>query len=72
MIISVKWNNKNSTFKIGEYTFNNYFLVATKVEKYTLFLFLKFRFMYLKNYQTNSKKKKKHRKDKKVRKWQET
>ena len=22
MIISVKWNDKNSTFKIGEYTFN--------------------------------------------------
>ena len=21
MIISVKWNDKNSTFKIGEYTF---------------------------------------------------
>ena len=21
MIISVKWNNKNSTFKIGDYTF---------------------------------------------------
>ena len=22
MIIFVKWNNKDSTFKIGEYTFN--------------------------------------------------
>ena len=24
MIISMKWNNKNNTFKIGEYTFKNY------------------------------------------------
>ena len=30
MIISAKWNDKNNTFKIGEYTFNE--IVETPVD----------------------------------------